>query len=113
MEMYDVKRFATKDVANTSPLEPRAASLMREQWREPTVTALQWVDGDVGMCCAVCFWFTRMQCVIRIDTVNDVHLVPLVTQRMSQPMEIDRIPPETVRGVERGQVQNLHQADAT
>ena len=51
-----------------------------------------------------------MQEVVGVDRVHDIDVVSFVGQRMAEPVQIHRVAAETVRRVERREVQELESA---
>src|SRR5438105_7341142 len=48
-----------------------------------------------------------MQQMICVLAMNDVHLMPAIGQRMRKPVHLDGIATETIRRIERGQVEEI------
>jgi hypothetical protein len=48
-----------------------------------------------------------MEQIVRVSTMRDVDVVSIVTERMRQPVNVDRIAAETPRGVERRDVKEV------
>ena len=91
-------------------LEQRPACLLRQQRRQPAEPAAQPVHVDVRMIRHRRGWLGRVQQVVAVEAVHHVHVMPVVSQCMSQPVEVDRVTAEAPRRVERGQVQDIQGA---
>jgi hypothetical protein len=105
--MYDIIRLAIKYSAESLVLQHRSAGLLREQWRQPFVAAAQSVNRHVGMFYEPDFRLTRVQHVVRINAVDDIDLMPGVSECVAETIEIHGVTAETVRRIERRQVEEV------
>ena len=107
MEMDDVEAFTAKNLEDASFLQPRSAGLMREQWRQPPEATSQRVDRDVGMRGNSCFGVPGVLKMIRVNTVNHINMMTMITKCMGQAVKVNGIPAKAVRRIECCQVQNI------
>ena len=65
------------------------------------------MHGHVRMAGKLDFWLGRVQQLIRVSTVNDIHPVPLVPEGVRQTINVHRVAAETVRRVKSRQMQKI------
>ena len=54
-----------------------------------------------------------MQQMVRIDTVDDVHMVAFIAQRVRKPIDVGRVSSEAVRRIERRQMKEIQRPRGT
>jgi len=105
--MDDVEMLTAKNLKDASFLQPRSAGLMREQWRQPPEATSQRVDRDVGMRDNSFFGVPGVLKMIRVNTVNHLNMMTIVTKCMGQAVKVNGIPAKAVRRIKCCQVQNI------
>ena len=107
MKMDNVVTLGVKDFKNFAPLQTRIAGLLGNKRRKPPVSTSQAMHVHVWMIRKLDFWLARMQQVISIGAVNDIHSMPLVPEGVRQAINVHGIAAETVRRIESRQVEKV------
>ncbi len=107
MEMQNIKRLRLEEGPEWACLQTRLARLMGQKRREPPATGSKSVNLHRGVTCIGNRRRSGMEQVVGIQTVHHIDVVTCIRQRMSQAVDENSIPAETVGRVKGRQMQEV------
>ena len=93
-----------EDLLNCPTLESGTAGLLRNQRRESSEAAAQLVAYYAGMLGEADLRLRRVEHVISVAAMDNVHVMPGIGQSVGEPVDVHRISAETIRRIKRGEV---------